>query len=88
MTKACNKYEEIVIVGDFNCPSIDCKLLTANKSNEKILNIVNDMYSTQHVTEATRKDNILDLVLTSQPHIVENVSIEAPFSDHNIVISI
>ena len=44
------------------------------------------MYLTQHVTEATRKDNIFDLVLTSQPNLVENVSIVESFSDYNIVL--
>ena len=68
MTKTCNKYKEIVIVGDFNCLPIDWNLLTANKSDKKLLDNINDMYLTQHVTEATRKYHILDLVLTSQPN--------------------
>ena len=42
---------------------------------------------TQHVKEPTRNNNILDLVLTTNPDMVENVEVIEPFgnSDHCIV---
>ncbi|CAG2212437.1 unnamed protein product [Mytilus edulis] len=42
---------------------------------------------TQIVKEPTRQDNILDLVLTTNPTSIENISVQDGMSDHSIVIT-
>ena len=39
--------------------------------NTKLLDIINDHSMSQHTKQPTRKGNILDLVLTTNPNIVE-----------------
>ena len=52
---------------------------------ERILNLVQDSFLSQHVLEATRGENVLDIVLSSQKEFVDNVKICEPLgcSDHN-----
>ena len=49
------------------------------------LNLVQDSFLSQHVLEATRGENVLDIVLSSQNEFVDNVKICEPLgcSDHN-----
>ena len=53
-------------------------------SSQMFLDIVLDCYLVQVVDKPTRGDNILDLMLTSNESLVDNVNINAPFvsSDH------
>lgn len=60
--------------------------MKANRSDNILLNLINNLYLTQHVTKATKQNNILDHVLPSQPNLVENVKVEEPFSDHNAIL--
>ena len=52
-----------------------------------ILDAILDSYLVQVVYKPTRGDNILDLILTSNEALVENINIEEPFasSDHCVV---
>ena len=47
--------------------------------------LVQDNFLTQHVLEPTRATRILDIVLSSQKELVDNVEIKEPLgsSDHN-----
>ena len=40
----------------------------------------------QHVEQATRKGNILDLVLTTNPNLVQNVQVVEGMNDHNAAL--
>ena len=46
------------------------------------------VFLVQHVDKPTREGNILDLVLTSEPNMVEEVSVQCPVSssDHNVIL--
>ena len=87
------KNPDVIILGDFNLPSIDWKSETieASKSDKKcaeiMLQFIDKQLLTQHVSENTRKDkNILDLILTNNPDIVHNTSVEkVKASDHDKV---
>ena len=87
------KNPDVIILGDFNLPSIDWKSETieASKSDKKcaeiMLQFIDKQLLTQHVSENTRKDkNILDLILTNNPDIVHNTSVEkVEPSDHDKV---
>ncbi|KAK2194296.1 hypothetical protein NP493_116g02031 [Ridgeia piscesae] len=54
-------------------------------SIQEFLNLVQDSFLSQHVLEATRGENVLDIVLSSQKEFVDNVKICEPLgcSDHN-----
>ena len=77
-----------LIVGDFNLPNIDWNLLVGNSSTDnKFVEIFNDCFLTQLVTEPTRNDKILDLALVNNPQIVENIEVGEGLdnSDHSII---
>ena len=79
--------ERALIMGDFNY-HIDWENLEAERPQDKMfMECINDNFLTQHVTEATRGCNILDLVITSDDRLVENVNVGENFgtSDHQIV---
>ena len=47
--------------------------------------LIQESFLTQHVLEPTRGENVLDIVLSSQKELVDNVKIHEPLgnSDHN-----
>ena len=47
--------------------------------------LVQDCFLTQHVSEPTRGDNILDLILSTQKEMIDNVRVVEPLgkSDHS-----
>jgi len=77
-----------LIMGDFNYPGINWSTLKADSEGSKFLKLVLDCYLDQHVHEPTRMKNILDLVLTSDLQLKDDVRITAPVgnSDHNGLI--
>ena len=84
--KACQR-GEVVITGDFNHETINWELMEAQSEGQRFLDKVQDLFLNQHVNEATRGSNILDLVLSSNPEQVRNLTVTERFgtSDHNIV---
>jgi len=78
--------ENCIIMGDFNHGHIDWQNgMSVGDRDREFHNVVQDCFLTQHVVEPTRGDNILDLILSTQKEIVDNVVIEEPLgnSDHN-----
>ena len=55
------------------------------RGSRVFFNLVQDSFLSQHVLEATRGENVLDIVLSSQKEFVDNVKICEPLgcSDHN-----
>ena len=54
-------------------------------TDQQFLCLVQDNFFTQHVLEPTRATRVLDIVLSSQKELVDNVKIKEPLgsSDHN-----
>ena len=78
---------KVLIMGDFNFPELDwAKAETLNDSHP-FIDCVNDNFLFQGVTECTRSSNILDLILTSEENMIDNVTVGEPFgsSDHQII---
>src|SRR6266516_3110979 len=77
-----------IIMGDFNLPDIDWVQMTAasNKS-ESFLELIMDSFLYQSVLEPTRGNNILDLVLSSDRAMVNDLKIQCPIAncDHNVI---
>jgi hypothetical protein len=55
--------------------------------NNKFVEALEENCLNHAVTEPTRQDDILDLILTTNPSIIENISVEDGMSDHKIVIT-
>jgi hypothetical protein len=70
--------------GDFNTPDIIWEDLTVNNNpnysmllNNTMLDFVNANFLTQLIITPTRNDNILDLVLSTNPDIIYNLEIRS-----------
>ena len=85
----------ILILVDFNLPKLtwtdniptlkpDCSLKPAY---ETFLDQIDDFSLTQMVTQPTRQGNILDLFLTTNPTLIQQVNCQAGLSDHDMVIA-
>ena len=93
MDQVCKMMEAIklastghcLIMGDFNYSNIDWITGEANGDGLEFMNLINDSFLFQNVKNATRGNNILDLVLSSELDMVENLEVGCPIanSDHN-----
>ena len=73
-------------MGDFNHGHIQWNSLESTGiEDQQFLFLIQDSFLTQHVLEPTRGENVLDIVLSSQKELVDNVKIFEPLgnSDHN-----
>jgi len=81
----------MLLMGDFNYPDIDWASHSVSPSatsgSSEFFKLVEDQFLTQHVLSPTRGDAILDLILTTEPDLISNVSVIQNFgiSDHNMV---
>ena len=77
---------DCIIMGDFNHGNIKWDTMqSTGVEYKKCLCLVQDNFLTQHVLEPTRATRVLDIVLSSQKELVDNVNIKEPLgsSDHN-----
>ena len=77
---------EFIIMGDFNHGHIQWKSLeSTGGEDQQFIFLIQDSFLIQHVLEPTRGENVLDIVLSSQKELVDNVKIQEPLgnSDHN-----
>ena len=77
--------QQCLIFGDFNHRSIDWKRMQAGAEGARFLELTQDLFLTQHVHVETRGENIVDLILSTEPNMIDAVRVKEPFSDHNIV---
>jgi hypothetical protein len=91
---AITKYSDVVIVGDLNYPSIDWTLCDSREEKAReFIKSVEDAFLHQHVRQPTRArfgqaPCILDLVLSSDDTMVQNLEIRSPLgkSDHACIM--
>ncbi|PIK54725.1 endonuclease-reverse transcriptase [Apostichopus japonicus] len=78
---------DVVIMGDFNFPDINWIDGSSSRKGSNFLDVVQDCFLHQHVTFPTRGDNILDLVLSSNPsNVVDLTGLgKLGTSDHDIL---
>ena len=77
-----------LIVGDFNYPTINWDVLEGNnKDEEEFLDVLQDNFLLQHVDGPTGDGNILDLVMSNEIAMVDDLRILEHFSssDHNMI---
>ena len=79
--------KKLMLMGDFNFGNINWITHEARGQSKNFLDCVNDNFLHQHVHQITRGKNILDLVFTSEEHMIEELTVGEPFgiSDHQIV---
>ena len=95
----CNKkkYSHIMIMGDFNFPSIDWNHWSTNsddpeKQPNKFIECMRDCYLYQHILKPTRarqhnQPHILDLIFSNEETMIENMRHLSPLgkSDHEVL---
>ena len=80
------------IAGDFNLPDIEWKGMSVlgsmypNRHNTFFIDIIQELALEQIVDFPTRQENILDLVLTTHPSLVNKCKPLPGLGDHDIVL--
>ena len=77
------------MAGDFNAPDLKWNYLeptNCSLNSERLLEIIDEHGLTQLVKAPTTDDNILDLVLTNNVNIINNVRVVPGISDHDMVL--
>jgi hypothetical protein len=87
LNKAYSEGKPMCVMGDFNYSKIDWITLDGDTSGAKCMDLIQDCFMVQHVDRPTREDRILDLVITTEPPLVENLEVREHLgkSDHCIV---
>jgi hypothetical protein len=80
LAKTCSQYSNVLICGDFNFPKIhwDSPELTTGGEEVDFMEMLSDYHLTQLNSLPTRGENILDLVITNVPNLVDNISVVNP----------
>ncbi len=83
-------FDKMIICGDFNLPNVNWSTCTANFSDSLHIyfaKLVKDNFLWQMIDFPTRKDNILDLILTNFPEKIVNVHgfDDLIFTDHKLI---
>ncbi len=75
------------VIGDFSCANVEWRLLIGDQEGSRLINMVEDSFLTQVVIQPTRENNILDLVLESDPDLVRDCEVGEKLGgyDHNII---
>ena len=81
----------VILMGDFNYPDIDWESQVAFDSapieTRLFVDCLMDNFYTQHVKQPTRGNSVLDLVITSEPDMVDHMEVldSLGSSDHNML---
>ena len=87
----CDTNWPVILVGDFNLPSVDWSLPLIAHDDDNCISRFN-LFIFQHafdqlVNEPTRGDSLLDLIFCNDEFVITNLTVDQPFgsSDHNMV---
>ena len=77
---------ECVITGDFNLPNIDWTQQRPTPApGNKLMQLLADNNLTQHMHEATKQNNILDLVISTKEELIVNLKISDKIGEHQAI---
>lgn len=81
-----------ILAGNFNLPDLEwrdgiCVPGTGCRVNIEMKNMIDNYGLTQFVTCPTRNNNVLDLVFSNSPSLVNNVNVIPGISDHMAVVA-
>ncbi len=76
-----------VVIGDFNWPNINWNLIHGDQEGNRLVDILEDSFLSQLVTQPTRGNNILDLVLTTDTDLLSECEVGERLSgcDHHMI---
>ncbi len=76
-----------VIIGDFNCPNIDWTTLSGDQEGNTLLEMLEDAFLTQIVTQPTRENNLLDMILVSDSDLASKCKVGEKLNgcDHHLI---
>ena len=79
---------QTIIMGDFNYGDINWKEMESGPNGKEFLELVEDCFLFQHVELPTRGTNILDLLISTEKNMIEEIEIKCPISnsDHNVLV--
>ena len=79
--------EKLLIIGDFNFADLKWGKTELLDYSHLFVQCINDNFIVQCVEDCTGSKNVLDLILTSEENMVENLSVGEHFgtSDHQII---
>ena len=84
----------ILLTGDFNLPDlkfedgigyVNCNPTYGYETNSLFVEMINNYGFEQSATQPTRENHLLDLVLSTNPDIIENVQVVPGISDHEAI---
>ncbi len=74
--KSVIQNKQVVIIGDFNCHSIDWTSMNGDRESNRLIETEEYAFLTQIVTQPTRENNILDLAFASDPDLLSDCKID------------
>ncbi len=85
--KSVIQNKQAVIIGDFSCPNNDWASMNGDREGNRFIEMAEDAFLTQTVTQPTRENNIFDLVFTSDPDLVRDLKVDEKLggSDHYLI---
>ncbi|CAG2218191.1 unnamed protein product [Mytilus edulis] len=88
-----NKNQTIILTGDFNCPDINWNTMSVNQNAQDkeiqraLMEVIISHSLTQIHETPTRGNNLLDIVLTSNPSLIKTSSNAPGISDHDMIVT-
>ncbi len=73
--KSVIQSKQAIIICYFNCPNIDWTIMNGDQEGNRLIEMVKNSFLIQTVTQPTCGDNILDLVLTSDPDLISDCKV-------------
>ena len=85
---ANNAKKKVLIMGDFNYPDIKWDINTSSLHGKRFLDVVNDNFLYQNVHIPTRGEKTLDLILTGDKGMVDNIHSIGKLgaADHDMIL--
>ena len=79
--------KDAVIMGDFNCPNIDWNSMAGDPEGTRLVDLIDDEFLSQAVNQPTRENNVLDLVLATDPDLIDDCEVGEKLNgcDHHLI---
>ncbi len=85
--KSVIQNKQAVIIGDFNCPSIDWTSMNGVRESNRLIEMVEDAFTTQIVTQQTLENNTVDRLFASDPDLIRDCKVVEKLGgcDHRLI---
>ncbi len=85
--QALTQNKQSVIIGNFNCPKINWSNMTDDQEGNRLLEMPEDTFMTQIISQPTRENIILDLVFVTNHDLAREGKVDEILSgcDHHLI---